>query len=620
MHTKFVTFKQFMHDQRNVLDAQIQRRYEWGCDKVTEFCVRITNSADEYFKSPKLSDCKRDMGSLYRFEMTENDKNYSPYKDSFYVDEGGQRLITTSLTVKALRDVIVENNNLFNCEKISNEVTIAYLNDLISDIKENFIPESDILTFDYVIKNIGNQYDATYNKKIINAYDIAKYYFQTLLKTNADSFKNVCVFITENFGFSTHDYKATVKQVRLEKYNEINTLIQSQSRLHRIFSQMSERAENCGYCFFANDHNNAMKKTISKMPVKNSDIEQYYAIKTGAMALNNGASVNVLDNALNAVNSFCVLKLGDYEYFKTFFDDFDLFCALRNKQMIWGAEDTKDNRYLGVFFTGLLEPFTYTKPCRYVVSTYMFNLIKNFFSIKNNCYVEGLKKEYNYNKVFTLLAHTYVYRVLLLTKCDGVSSDERSIFGELCKDLSTIFNNEDDIDKQIKMLRKKIDTCMDSMLYEVIGAAGLTKTSKGTRLMASIIGMEGENFGEWLKTGTAKFLNFNEYDVDHILWKSANANESWVDSFSNLRLLNKVDNKSQNIPDYEGRFIGNDPSFPESMQNKLFTSIMLKDRTKWITMKIQRVLKDVLEYADSKNIPCKIIENNENILAYDMQN
>ena len=36
MHSKFITFKQLMHDYHNVLDSEIQRKYEWDKEKKDE--------------------------------------------------------------------------------------------------------------------------------------------------------------------------------------------------------------------------------------------------------------------------------------------------------------------------------------------------------------------------------------------------------------------------------------------------------------------------------------------------------------------------------------------------------------------------------------------------------
>ena len=596
MHSKFITFKQLMHDYHNVLDSEIQRKYEWDKEKVKEFCVKITNSANEYYENPKQSDCKRDLGGLDRFEIPKNDRGYCPNKESFYVDEGGQRIVTSSIVTKSIYDIIVENNNLYDWVPIVSEITNAYINGLIKDIENHFVTEGDAYTFECIMHNIQDVKNKDFNKAINDAYLISREYFSELLYSNIEAFKNVSTFIVDDFGYVVHDYNPTPRHIRLEKYNEINSLVQPQSDLHRMLSKMSELAEKKGCRTFTTRHNEAMNKSILGKKITTSVMEQYYFIKTGWMVLSKGYFILNRDNALGAVNQFCVHEMGDYNYFDTFFDDFNLYCSLKNRCIRWMADDSKDNRVLGFLSTTLIEPFIYNKTSRNATSAYMFHFIKNFFSIIYNCQINGLKNERKKNKVIKLLSYIFVFRICLMARCDGnVAADERGVFGSLLKDMDCIATDENVLDKHIEVFKKKAYECITSTSYQYIGSTGLTYTSKGTRFVASIISMDGETMSEWLKDGTAKFLNFNDYDLDHILWKCKYEKESWVNSLWNLRLMFKANNRADNTPNENGRFIGRDSSIPAEMHNGYFTADSINDRGAWITKKLHKVINYVLE-------------------------
>jgi Fe-S cluster biosynthesis and repair protein YggX len=113
--------------------------------------------------------------------------------------------------------------------------------------------------------------------------------------------------------------------------------------------------------------------------------------------------------------------------------------------------------------------------------------------------------------------------------------------------------------------------------------------------------MGGHTLDECFKDASNKFFDFNGSDIDHIIPqmnskkdKNDDNDETWKDEFSNLRLLSKVNNRSENMFTSEERFIGVDSSFPKEMHNKIFNRSCLNSRSEWIIKKIHFIVSEIL--------------------------
>lgn len=595
-----------MHDYHIVLDSDIQRKYEWDPETISLYCGRIVKAANEFFKDDKKYDCKRDMGTLSAFKMSPSDRNFSSKKSSIFIDNGAQRCDTATMTVKSLYSIF--ENKVEDKTDFSNMRILIQLGTLLNNIKENFITEVDEETFSYIMNDGIISKEKHYNGRMISAKFIIDDFFSKLFEKDITSFKNVCIFLSEYFGFVINEYEPTSKQIRLEKYNEINSLSKPQSVLHQMFSHLSENAEKNGCCDFGFKYNNCMLKGVSE-----NDMVSYFFIKTGYIVLSNNKTIKNKDSAIDSVKQFCIHEYGDFDFFNTFFDDFELYYSLRTKQVRWIAEDTKMNNRLSLLITALVEPFIYKKSARNASLSYAFHLLKNAFIISNNCLIKGVKQNINKTNLIKLLTYNYIVKLGFLARCDGsTASDERSIYGLLNKDVNKIFDDINVFNKHLNTLKNKANECISSPSYSHIGDSGLNYGSKGTRFVASIIAMEGETMDKQFKDGAVKFLNFNEYEIDHILWQSLFNNSSIYKTLWNLRMMSISNNRSENKPSENGRFIRKDPSFPEYMHDKTFTVNDIEKRGKWISEKIHNVVNYALSYINEETIV------NNNLLAYNV--
>lgn len=605
MNTQFLTFKEIMHNYYNVLDEGIQRKFEWDKDKIETFCSVLTSSASEYMANPKESDCKRDMGNIHRFEIPHYSVDYNSIMDSYYTDDGGHRLLESCMVTKAIYDVIRENNNLFNCEdEIVNEDVKAYINGLIKDIKNNFRPKKDINAFNYIM-DIDKF--AKINKKdkfVCEAFEINKQYFSKLLYNDIETFRDTCTFLTQTFGFVVQSYKPTTMSIRREKYNAVNNVQQPQDKLHRMASTIAEVAEKFGCTNFMIKHTEAFNILSQEYGMNASQgIEVYYYIKLSELIFTN-PNVNIEGQAgvSKLANTVLNNNLGDFQYFNVFFDDIRLYGSLRGKKMKWTAIDTKENRYLSLLTASLVDIFTYSNVARMSTTSYYFYLLKNAFLIANNCQIEGMSPNVNRKKLIDLLSYIFIYKLCLTSRCDSnVASDERGVYVPLLKSIDKLFIDDEVINKHISDFKKIAFKCIEAPAYQYISTSAWSYRAKSTRFATCLISMGGQTLDECFKDASNKFFDFNGSDIDHIIPqmnskkdKNDDNDETWKDEFSNLRLLSKVNNRSENMFTSEERFIGVDSSFPKEMHNKIFNRSCLNSRSEWIIKKIHFIVSEIL--------------------------
>lgn len=616
MISKFTTFKQLLHDNRLVLDKNIQRKFEWSQGKVLEYCRRIVNGANEVVTNRKQADCKCDMGAFYMFEMRTSDMSYSEVKDSFFVDEGGQRLTCTSLVSKTLVDIIEMYVNNYDGEEIISDCVLANLKTMQNDIKNDVKTENDFNTFNYILyNNILPKIAKTkeHNQALLNAYDAIRTFFLELLEEDVYSFRNVCSFLTETLGVVCVIYRPTKINIRLEKYNDINSISQPQSSWHRMYSMLSEEASKVYCTNFQNKYHEYIIEGLKDKKNKWSQniVEQYFYEKVTPYVLSKDVKVETSDSPRPFVDALCSNELGDYNFFDTFFDDFEFYKSLKSRLVTIHLDDSDYNRKLSFYLACIMEPFINNKKCRNSTCTYMFYLFRKFMRIVNNAQIVGLKDGVDKQKFLEHVKWVALFRLLTVCKCTpNISNDDRYAYDSLLKDLIN-FNDEDIIEKHTKMFKKNVLSSMLLTSYQYIGTNGLTYASNGTRLILSMIASEGEDMSECIKDATNKFLSFNDYDIDHILSKDKFKNEVWVNSIINLRLMYKVKNRGQNKLGEE-RYIDNDSSFPEHMQNNFFTEDLFKERTNWIPTKIHNLFSYLIGEDCNYNSEMKNISDNYN--------
>ena len=443
MDSFFITFKQLMHDYHNVLDKNIQRKFEWSRDKIESFCSVLTCSASEYIANPKECDCKKDMGNIHRFEIPENSVDYNPKRYSFYTDDGGHRILESSMVTKALHDIIKENNNIINWgEEIVSEDTLAYINSLLRDIKQNFIPQRDFSAFKIIMGIDSDTKVNKNNKYVCEAFDTTKQYYANLLAVDVDAFRDTCVFLTESFGFVAQNYKPTSMTLRREKYNAVNNVKQEQEKIHRMASTIAEIAEKFGCSNFLSKHNEAMTLLSQEYKINaDNGMEAYYYIKLSNLVLPSNIKIESSAGAEKLCNAALNYKLGNFDFFNSFFDEIRLYGSLRGKKFDWNAMDTKENRYLSLLSASLVDVFTYSRVSRMATTAYFFHILKNGFIISNNCLIEGVKPDINKKKLTELLTYIFIYKLCITSRCDNnVASDERGVYVPLMKTINKVLD------------------------------------------------------------------------------------------------------------------------------------------------------------------------------------
>ena len=603
MNTVFITFKQLMHDYHNVLDENIQRKFEWNEEKIRTFCDVLSCSASDFIENPKEADCKRDMGNIHRFEIPSDNPDYNPKKHSYYTDDGGHRLLELALTTKALYDIIKENNNVVDViHEIVSEDTMAYLNGLIKDIKQNFVPKRDIRAFNYIMDINKNVTLKKNEQKICESFEQTKTFYIELLNDDIETFRDVCTFLVEDLGFVAQNYPPTSMSYRREKYNAINNVVQPQEKIHRMASTLAEVAEKYGCDDFLIKHNEAYTLLEQEYKINPTEgIEAYYYIKLSECVLpevNIESSVGTKKLCSKAATN----KLGDFNFYNTFFDDIRIYGSLRGKKFNWNATDTKENRHFALLTASLVDVFTYAKTARMATTAYYFHILKNCFNISNNCLINSVKEGVNKKKLNELLSYIFIYKLCITSRCDNnVASDERSVYFPLLKTMAKILTDESVMDKHIARFKQMATKSIETPAYQYISTSGWSYKSKSTRFALCLVSMNGRSVDECFRDAATKFFDFNGYDIDHIIAllrgknKTDDMDDSWKNNFANLRIDKKVENRADNKSNGENRYIGVDSSFPSSMYNKVFDESCLKERSEWIIKKIHFIVDEILK-------------------------
>ena len=585
MDVKRLFYRDIIHKEYCELDSNIQRKFEWKSSKVNRFCTMIYDGAVQYDNSPMLAECKSEMGYLSRFLMPAEEAPHK-HKRCYYIDDAGHRLIMTGLTVKAIYDIARDYDNTIDGNEILSQSLKVSLESVINDIKENFIPRKDIGVFSYIM-NIPNNTETKYKTyTLFKAYEMVKEFFINVLEENVLDFQKVGRFVIEDLSFISVDYPSTSLAIRLEKYHNINETVQSQEILHRTLSTLSEIAAKVGYDSFATDVNACREQTNTYGLNYDALMKIYIYTKCGRYSKTQ--TNNISEIATFMSNEHEVNK----EFFENFFKDYHLFLSLRNKEVRCSFIDSFDNRILSLLVANLVELFTVNGSPRVSTSTYFMDILTQCFVISNNCFVTDVKKHIDKRLLIEILSYILIYKFCVTAKCDGQAwSDDRHVFYRLMKDGKTL--NNDTLKRHLQKLREVTKQTISCNAYNHLTDRGLFYNTKGCRFACCLIAVNpNAPIDVQCMEASRMFLNWNEYDIDHIIPQSMGGTKH----FSNLRLSLKRDNRKDNTFIDNSRYINeNDYSFPQTMRGKYFTEDDLSERDTYCVQRFHNFFKYFIE-------------------------
>ena len=585
MNTIFIKVGDLFNKTQIRIDKTIQRLYEWSPMKIIGFIDSINESALSYKNDYVLNECKKDIGTILLFEVPSEERT-DRYMHSYYLDEGNQRITSIIIIAKAIQNIAenykLENNN----SAILNQKNEVMLNYFIENAKNNFITENQMDEYMYLIESTDITLKKFPNSKIIKTYNAAVDEYKDVLENSSEEFNIITEFIVNEIGCNATYYRPTSLKVRHQKYNSLNTSIQEQTKLHRAFSTLSEMASTSGYDSFSSDVKKYSTIISNEYGLKSEKVLcLYYYIKC----------VNALDNYISTSDSsadIVALKVKtnerySYEFFETFFDECEILCSLLSKRIKWDVIDTNENRKLGVLVAAIVDLFI--KHPRQTTAIYFLKIIIECFEIKNKCVITGIKSFVNKQKLINLLTQIFIYKICIDCQAsDNSAGDERSVYSSLIRE-NKPFSNEM-FDTHFKHMKQHVDASMNTPMYSSL-LYKLKYGGKGIRLILSIVASSGYNFNDRLRNFINIYYNFNEFDIDHIIPKVMGGK----DIISNLRMIPKMDNRSENNFNNNERYIGNDTSFPENMRNMFFNESKYNERTFWMTQKVHEFINGLLD-------------------------
>lgn len=585
MNTSFLKFSDILSNYQICIDERIQRKYEWDEMKTIGLIDSINESALSYKDDYVSNECKKDIGTMLAFEIP-MEETTDKTKRSYYMDEGNQRLMTIIIIFKAIfaasESYKLENDGV---EVLTHKNKVLLL-DCIENFKNNFVPENQKEIYSYLMNSSDLVLKKYTNTKIVKAYNAAVEVYKSVIDNGVEEFNDIIQFLINDLGCNITFYRPTSLKVRQQKYNALNTSIKEQSKLHRAYSTLNELSSIVEYNSFSNDVHRYEKIAKEEYGIQNIErfFTLYYYIKCvhalGSDINGLNASINVLAQKVRTCGKY------SYEFFNTFFDEFEILCSLCAKRIKWDVIDTYENRRIGALLTSIIDLFI--KHPRQSTAVYYLKVLTDCFDIKNKCIITGVKPFINKQKLIKLLSQIFVYKICIDCQASNNSaSDERSTYTLLIKE-NAPFSNEI-LDSHYQHLAPYVDMSMKTSVYKDL-LYRQKYNSKGIRLILSIVASEGDDFDDILRHFIKIYYSFNEYDIDHVIAQIMGGD----DNVANLRMRPKMDNRCENKFDNNERFIDNDCSFPENMRNTIFSEDSLQERYEWMTLKIHNFINNIL--------------------------
>lgn len=589
----FKSLKTLFNKEYNVLDTEIQRTFEWSYSVVETHLNNLFNDAKAYNENPKYSVCKCDTGTITRYIISPDKINFNlPInKMSYYIDDGAQRVLTSTLILKGISEVIDEVQ--CECEKIVPDIVRFQINDLIDDIKTNFYPQQDYLMFMSIMnssvendKSSLNEID--FNRNLLNAYKLIKDFLYDKITEDIDGFNIFCKFLINDYNFIVIDYPETLFVYRREKYNAINTVKKAQDELHRAISILSEAASKVGIDNF---------RTIAlKQKGKSSNNEFMLYMKYRCISIIKPENRKIDEKLEYLANTVLLTRVYNKEFFQTFFDEYEFYKNIRNRKVyVDFDEKSYNNDILTYCLAGIIDTCSNKILPRQVIYFYYHKFLYDNFLIKNNCRIYAVKNT-NENLINKLAIHIAYTKLLFDSKCfNNRSNDERSTYYPLTK--GKINFDRKTITEHINVFQNIVECGMKSDEYQTF-TNRLCFNKKGCRWVACLVDSLGNNDDLNIKFYNAGKKYFNQnYKLDYVIPIEHNGSESIRNLILVNTEINKI-NKKYNLPQ---RFIEKDNySFPEELRGKNLNNNDIINRNDWIIVNIQNTFNNIFDYAKNK--------------------
>jgi hypothetical protein len=595
------TVRELIKEYQLKLDPAIQRCFEWEESKVKSACIKIYETAKEFYNDRRGADCRRRFGTIECYEIPREDgqivKMYG-----YFIDDGGHRTIFCFLTIKVLLDIIEENKNEITADShLVDEDTLAMMKTCVKNIRTNFQPtESDEKTFATIMSDDFVNYEPTkaFKKQALNsAYYCIKEFFTQVMEDDYEEFGLVCEHIIENITFNVQFFEPTSVAYRLENYNEINNISQEQTELHRAISSLSELASRNnidnfkeivdGYMAHA-DNRGLSSVDAVMMKYLRMKMISYFGLKA---LPSSGKLYDMIINTLNEDNGA--------QFFKTLFDEFKFFCELRRNNVTCRIPHSKQNSVVRFLVASLCEALSSSNLPREISGTFYLQALTKLFVIEQDCVISGLKEGVDVHGVIKMLKYITIYKFCLNTYVFSQgTSDERNAFKPILQE--PVVFNDDNIELYTSRFKFLSDICRESPTYNSIGVNGCTHKNKGCAFATCLISNTGKTMEEHMEEAATCYFNLDRYDLDHIFPKKYEK----INALYNLRLLKKGVNRSQStdvcfVDKYgrQGRFIENDDiTMPEELRGRFLTKEDLVIRRQWVTDILHKCLDFLYEY------------------------
>lgn len=587
-------FADVLSDFSLQIQEEIQRPFQWTEEKRIEFFEKIIANSKKHFLDPDEFKCLDDFGSIMLFKRKYNTNI------SYYLDNGGHRIMISIICIRAISDVISENG-------LADDKRFRYqlLDDMANDAIKNVIPHRQD---EDVYREIMSHYEVSNkNKELYLAYEEAKSIFSSLLDLNEEDFVNVCEFLTKHFSFYLEKNQYCSINTRKNKYNQVNNLSQEQKPLHRAFSTMDENACECGDEDFIQRRKNAVDwfnaNFKDKDPSNNKYLGHYVHLKllseSGNLLQNEHDNTVVLSMKLGHTN-----KEYQINAYKNLFNENDikLYYGLTKNLLTFGPMVSQDDIIGEILLSSLMDIFSDRGKARNFYGAITFRILSSVVTVDDS-YTLHVKDGFSKWKILNLLKEFHMFRFYSLnTKSKG--GDERSCLVNIVRKNRQITSNED-LDFYYDFFHLVSERIISLYDYQTSIFSGLTKSSKGTQFMLFFVSGSGNNMEDMTFDIATKLKIRKSFDVDHVIPAENKENELFKDSdldcFGNLRILRSRKNRGdKNISETrEIDFVDN--SFPESMMNREFTKDDILPRQKWMSDKIRSINDYLYNYEFKKN-------------------
>ena len=575
------------------IDQDIQREFEWDIEKTENFLSGIERCAKKVNNDYDKYEPLKDFGILYLYKQKPGTNT------DFFLDEGGQRIVSSSILVSSLYKVL--NLSLFKENEKYRYISMQ-LERVIGLMKNRFRPHPvNAKDFDIILNMEDINAQTKKHSQMQTAYSYYIDYLGLILKKNEEEFFFICDYVVNYYSFFVIENEYTNVETRKEKYNLINNIHQEQNEVHRAISSMSEDAYRLGVTSFMNRTTYAKDIIRKKFPKEkegkiNKILGRYLDISIisdfGSVITKKKTNFTLLQLVQE------IAKASEEErinFYNNIFTDIELFC-----NHITGIDfklpRSKENSINIINIAAYANLFTTTS--RQFMCGLYYRLGKSLFEFDGNAII-GVKPEFTPKKVWDLFRHLHIFRYYLLTLLQEHNSDERHRLQEPVKSGPAIKSDED-IDYYINFFKKQSDELINSDAFKTTNFDNLLYKGRFTKVIVALIDGYGCDDYEQFYDSAIKCLREIDYDKDHIVPKGSMKNSTTemnnkIHRLGNLRLLQNIKNRSEN--DTKLRIVQpGDVSFPEEMWGKEFTFDCISTRQKWAAEKIKRKVSIIYNY------------------------